>query len=85
MTFPGPGDWREPDPGLLNQLADHGASAAHIPVLSAGTATNARKTYVAVRAALRMLLANGLITAVPAEDWPEYLFIDPPSQRGKRT
>jgi len=32
----------------------------------------------AVRASLRMLLANGLITAVPSEEWPEYVRIDAP-------
>jgi len=76
--FGGPWSWTEPDSALLAKLADHGASAAHIPVMNAGTATGAQKTYVAVRAALRMLLANGLITAVPADEWPPYLMMDPP-------
>jgi hypothetical protein len=78
MTFAGLDlPWNEPDSSLLGKLADHGASAAHIPVLDAET--GAQRTYIAVRAALRMLLANGLITAVPEEDWPEYVVVDAPA------
>lgn len=82
--FPGPDDWREPEAELLEILADHGASAAHIPVMNAAYATGAGRTLVAVRAALRVLLANGLITAVPMEDWPEYLLMDPPGPAWNR-
>jgi hypothetical protein len=70
--------WAEPDSDVLGELARHAARAASIAVINS-TATQAGKIRTAVRAALRVLLANGLITATPAADWPKYVMIDPPA------
>jgi hypothetical protein len=70
-------NWDEPDPEMLDDLlhkAMHAADTAAIA--AAGTAHD--KVKAAVRASLRMLLANGLVTAVPREEWPEYVRIDAP-------
>lgn len=72
-----PGTWTEPDGSLLDQLAHNGAPAAdRVAIGFAGT--QAEKTRAVVRSALRTLLANGLITAVPPEAWPLYVMLDPP-------
>lgn len=72
-----PVTWNEPDGDLLDKLTRKGTSAADsVAIGFAGT--GAERTRASVRAALRMLLANGLITAVPSEEWPEYVAIDPP-------
>jgi hypothetical protein len=72
-----PGNWKEPSGDLLDQLTRHGASGADLAVIgSAGT--QAEKTRAAIRSALRLLLANGLIAAVPPEDWPPYVVLDAP-------
>jgi hypothetical protein len=73
-----PGNWDEPDSGLLNELERHGAGAADPVMIRFSGGTPAERTRAAVRAALRMLLANGLVTAVPMEDWPAYVILDPP-------
>lgn len=72
-----PGNWDEPDPELLDGLTRDGTFAADAAAMET-VGTPHDKTRAAVRAALRMLLANGMITAVPKEDWPEWVQIDPP-------
>jgi hypothetical protein len=73
-----PGNWNEPDGELLDKLTRHGKAAADTVVIGMPGASGSEKTRAGVRAALRLLLANGLVTAVPAEQWPEYVTIDPP-------
>lgn len=79
-----PGLWTEPDPLVVDQLTQNGVSAADRAVsavmgqLVAGELPAAAVMGVAVRAAVRCLLANGLIMAVPAGEQPEWVLLDPP-------
>jgi hypothetical protein len=86
-----PGTWNEPDTELLDGLARHATRAADTEALKAAPRsripgpsglpqgeTGHERTARVVRAAVRMLLANGLVAAVPVEDWPEYVVIDAP-------
>lgn len=81
MSGPWDADWSEPDAGTLDALVQLGTFGADSVVLNGrrdGTfAVPADETRAAVRAALRLLLANGLIQAVPrAPD--QYVALDPP-------
>lgn len=69
--------WEEPDGQDLDELARYGALAADLAVIGF-QGTGAQRTRIAVRAALRMLLANGLVTAVPAQDRPGYVQLAAP-------
>lgn len=78
--------WADPDPAALDWLAVQGVRAAG-PVLGQrqGAAVAAGRqlaqsecTDIVVRAALRCLLANGLIRAVPSRDWPDLIMLDVP-------
>jgi hypothetical protein len=82
MTMPGfPDNWNEPSAALLDQLTHNAVFAADSAIIALDRdATGHVKTKAAVRAAVRMLLANGLVTAVPQEDWPEYVRIDAPGE-----
>lgn len=73
-----PGNWAEPDGRLLDQLTRHGALSA-VETAIGFTGTPHQKTTACIRAALRALLANRLITAAPLEEWPEYVMLDPPA------
>ena len=76
-----PDNWNEPDSDVLDYLTHNGTFAADSAVIALNPgATGHVKTKAAVRAALRMLLANGLITAVPSEDRPEWVRIDAPGE-----
>jgi hypothetical protein len=70
-------NWDDPDPEMLDTLLRHAMGAADTAALET-TGTPHDKTKAAVRASLRVLLANGLVTAVPREEWPEYVRIDAP-------
>lgn len=70
--------WDEPDPAVLDRLTRTAMSAADTAVISAGPGSPHDMVKTGVRAALRCLLANGIITAVPQEDWPEYVRVDAP-------
>lgn len=74
MTDP---TWNEPDPTILDELTQHGCFAADQAVLDGTSRTPAEHVRVAVRAALRMLLANGVITATPQTEWPEWWTSEP--------
>lgn len=89
--------WQEPDPEVLDWLARHGTAAADRPVIDAirtgvssvrnpdGSTqppTGAELTAVGVRAAIRCLLANGLIQAA-APDPGGYVLLDPPTERNR--
>lgn len=80
MAEAGPGPaWVEPDAELLEMLTRNGCFAADSAVLDAGPITRAEATRVAVRAALRVLAANGMIAVVPREQWPIYMTVHPPA------
>jgi hypothetical protein len=76
------GRWDEPPEGVLSKLAEYGSSAADLSVIDAISTgvTQAAVTRVAVRAALRMLLANHLITAESSWSWPEYVTFAAPGE-----
>lgn len=40
--------------------------------------TEADLVRLQLKRALEMLIGNGLIQVVPAQDWPEYVVLDPP-------
>lgn len=64
----------------LDLLVEHASSAADmvacVPVNRADTA--AEMTRRQLRAALELLIGNGLIRVVPTDEWPEYVVMDPP-------
>lgn len=88
-----PGTWNEPDAKVLEQLLHNAMFAADGEAMKPGKPSRIRnpdgsqqdetphehKTRI-VRAALRMLLANGLVTASSPEDWPEWVVPDPPGE-----
>jgi hypothetical protein len=65
------------DQEILALLARHGEDGA-VPVTLASHPTEHERIRAVIERALEMLLANGLIRAVPREDWPEYVVADPP-------
>lgn len=86
-----PGTWNEPDSGLLDQVTRHAMFAADAEAMRAGPPSRIRnpdgspqgetgheRTGRIVRASLRLLLANGIVTAEPG-NWPEYVVLDPPA------
>lgn len=86
------GNWDEPDAGVLDQLTHQAVFAADSEALRPGPPsripnpdgtrqgeTGHERTRRIARATLRMLLANGLVAAVPQADWPEYVVLDPPN------
>jgi hypothetical protein len=86
-----PGTWNEPDTEVLEQLTHNAMFAADDEAMKPGPPSSIRNpdgsrqgetphehTTRVVRAALRMLLANGLVTAAAPEDWPEWAVLDPP-------
>lgn len=71
-------NWTEPDPVILDEITQQGCFAADEAILSGGRgATAAGQTRIGVRAALRMLLANGIITVTPRDEWPEWVASGP--------
>jgi hypothetical protein len=63
-----------PPGAVLDLLVQHGCFAADSAYFSAPvSATEAEKTRMMIRAALRLLLRNGLVTVVPQSEWPEYV------------
>jgi hypothetical protein len=83
--------WNEPDSDLLGELTHQAMFAAGAEAMKPGPPSrirnpdgsqqgetlNERDTRV-VRAALRMLLANGIITVTPVEERPEWVALSPP-------
>jgi hypothetical protein len=83
--------WREPDPAEVDAVLRVAMFAADDAALSPGPPSRIRnpdgspqsetgheRTQRIVRAALRMVLANGLVRAVPHDEWPEYTQMNPP-------
>lgn len=69
------GMWTEPDTETVDRLTRLGCFAADSAVINlSASVTDANRTKTAVRAALRMLLANGAISVV--EPGPDYVQID---------
>jgi hypothetical protein len=88
-----PGTWNEPDGEALDRLTHLAMFAADGEAMKPGRPSSIRnpdgsqqgetgheRTVRVVRAALRMLLANALITPTPPEDCPEYTVLDPPEE-----
>lgn len=89
-----PGDWNEPDRELLDRLTRTAMFAADEEAMKPGPPSRSfrnpdgshppetphERTVRVVRAALRMLLANGLVAAVPPEECPEWVVLDPPEE-----
>ena len=86
-----PGSWNEPDGEVLDRLARNAMFAADGEAMRPGPPSRVRnpdgsqqgetgheRTGRVVRAALRMLLANGLVIPVAPGEWPEYVVLDPP-------
>ena len=73
-------DWDEPDPGLLAELTRTGALGAEGDLARRGMAIALPVEHdrAMIRAALRCLLANRMITITPRESWPEWQLLDPP-------
>lgn len=93
-----PGTWREPDSDLLDQLTHHAMFAADSEAMKPGVPSRIRNpdgsqqgetshehTTRVTRAALRMLLANGLVIAVAPLEWPEWVVLDPPGDDQPRS
>lgn len=89
-----PGTWNEPDGEVLRRLTRDAMFAASGEAMKPGPPSRIRDpdgrqqgetphehTKRVVRAALRMLLANGLITVTPPEERPEWVVLDPPGER----
>lgn len=72
-------NWNDPDPEVLDRLTHNAVFAADTVVIGM-SGTGHEKTKAGVRAAIRMLLANGLVSAVPLDEWPEYIRIDVPRE-----
>jgi hypothetical protein len=88
-----PGTWNEPDTELLDGLTHNAMFAASGEAMKPGPPSSIRTpdgwqqgetphehTKRVVRAALRMLLANGLITVTPADKRPKWVVLDPPEK-----
>jgi hypothetical protein len=71
-----PDDWSEPDPELLDRLTRIGTLAADSAVMALRGETEAARTAAAVRASLRVLLANNVIS--PVEATSPWVWLDPP-------
>lgn len=93
-----PGTWNEPDTELLDQLTHTAMFAADTEAMKPGPPSRSfhnadgsltpetphERTVRIVRATLRMLLANGLITVVPPDERPEWVILDPPEDAAPR-
>ena len=88
-----PGTWNEPDAEMLDQLLHQAMFAADGEAMKPGAPSRIRNpdgsqqgetahehTVRVVRAALRMLLANGLVAPAPPESWPEWVVLDAPGE-----
>jgi hypothetical protein len=75
-----PASWNEPSAEVVDRLTRWGCFAADTAVIEGNRHwTPAQQTEAAVRAALRMLLANGVIKALlPSDTEDVYIAIDPP-------
>ena len=62
---------------VLAELTQQACFAADVVAMQAHRAEAAR-TRAIVQRALEMLLANGLVTATPFDQWPEWTALDPP-------
>lgn len=60
------------EPDVLNRLVRYGCFAAD-PVAMQQHPTGAARTRAVLRIALEVLLANGLLEAVPPDRWPAYV------------
>lgn len=70
------------DLDALLRLASSGANNAVLDAMRAGREmTGAEMTRVGVRGAFELAIANGLITVVPRERWPDRVVISPPFTR----
>ncbi|HEX3388840.1 MAG TPA: hypothetical protein VHT94_07365 [Streptosporangiaceae bacterium] len=85
------GSWNEPDSDLLGELTHQAVFAADAEAMRAGPPSRIRnpdgsrqgetgheRTTRVVRAALRMLLANGIITVTPPGQRPEWVALSAP-------
>lgn len=64
-----------PDPSTFDLLLRHATSAAD-PVAMRPHRTEADRTRAVIKRALQCLIDNNLITVVPPEDWPGYVYLD---------
>lgn len=60
----------------IKELVRSGCFAADSVVVDNRGCTGAEATRLAVDAALRMLLDNGMISIAPRDQWPEWTEID---------
>jgi hypothetical protein len=74
--------WIEPDASALAELTQTGLLAADSAAATAGADIPADRDRKVIRAALRGLLANGIITPTARELWPEWVQLDPPEDGG---
>lgn len=65
-----------PDEAEINDLVRTGCLAADSVVIGLRNATPAEETRVAIDAAIRALLDNGLISVTPSAQWPQWIEID---------
>jgi hypothetical protein len=85
-----PGAWDEPDGETLDRLTRLAMFAGDAEAIKPGPPSRSFRDPVpetphehtrrVVRAALRMLLANGLVTPTPPAECPEYVVLDPPEE-----
>lgn len=72
-----------PDKETFNQLVQNAAMSAD-QVAIGFSGTDAEKTRAIVRRALECLIGNGLIEVRPADQWPDFISLDPPYSGGYR-
>ena len=78
MTAPGNGR-PLPDERVFKLLVRNACFAGdRVAIRVAGLGTGAERTELIIQEALKCLFANGLISAVPVEEWPAYVSVDPP-------
>lgn len=68
------------EPEVKHLLVRNGTMSANAVAigLNATTLTGAERTRIIVERTIEALEANGLITVVPADEWPDFYIPDPP-------
>lgn len=63
---------------VIDLLVQHGCFAADSAAFCGEGLTRAAITRKQLKAALEMLIGNGVLQITPLPEWPEYIVLDPP-------